>query len=267
MQRSGSSIPLKRATSRQAAASPYSAKATDASESPVDQGVGRAAPSRCRRSGSAATARSASPRARPSTGARIGRPSAVKQGVLGADRGHERREAGDRRPSAARPGVGWASSGATLFSVGTVQLNSFSTAATTLPSCVAGGVEEHLQGELARLRAGELRRSGRLRALGGLALPLRGLLDAHLLGVELEGDAAALRRRPCRLRGSGRTASGWPCASVDGTGRRQRARAVPPRRRRGSSARWGRSWRHRPEGLGPCEAVVGELQGLGRDLR
>ena len=76
-----------------------------------------------------------------------------------------------------------------LSSVGTQQANSFSTASTTLPSCVAGGVEEHLQGELARLRPVELGRPGLLRPLVGLALPLGGLLDGHFLGVELEGDA------------------------------------------------------------------------------
>ena len=147
---------------------------------------------RCRTSGSASPGSLGISSRETLHRARIGSPSAVKSVYFALT---EVTNAGKLviapQCRTTRGGLGffWPA----LSSVGTVQLNSCSTASTTLPSCLPDGVEEHLQRQLAGLGPAELGRPGLLRALGGLALPLGGLLDRHLLGVELEGDACRAR--------------------------------------------------------------------------
>ena len=155
-----------------------------------------------------------------------------------------------------------------LSSVGTQQLNSFS---TPRPRCrpAAGGVEEHLHGELARLGPGELRRRRLLGALGGLALPLGRLGDRHFLRVELEVDAVRSApgwQPPWRRVGSySSSSSPSPCCgrpTLPRRRRRRRRRTRPPPalpvRAIGLVICWP------PSGQEP---VVGELEGLGGDLR
>ena len=57
---------------------------------------------------------------------------------------------------------------------------------------LAGGVEEHLQGQLARLGARELRRPGLLRALGGLRSHFAVLAMVTSLGLNWKSMRAAL---------------------------------------------------------------------------
>ena len=81
----------------------------------------------------------------------------------------------------------------TVWSVGTQQPKSDSTAATTPPAFLVVASKNISSVSLHGIGALELRRAGRLRAAGRLALPLRRLLDRELLRVELERDRAAGR--------------------------------------------------------------------------
>ena len=90
----------------------------------------------------------------------------------------------------------------------------------------AGGVEEHLDGQLARVRAGELRRAGApWRPWCGLRSHLADFAIVSFLGVELEADGVLRSRRACSRRVSGRGCrpSARPCP-----GAAVRATALPP---------------------------------------
>src|SRR5262249_29899552 len=102
-------------------------------------------------------------------------------------------------------------------------------------------IEEHLQGELARVGAAELGRTGLLGVARGLPLPLRGLRDRQLLGVELELDLAALggevraARRPwlCVVELEGSACLGAAGRAAPGAGQRDCLRShcpLPPSR-------------------------------------
>ncbi len=87
-----------------------------------------------------------------------------------------------------------------LSSVGTQQDSRVSTALTTEPSWVAVASKNISKVIFDGSGAGELGRTGLLRALGRLAFPLGRLGDRDFLGVELERHRAALGARARRRR-------------------------------------------------------------------